>query len=171
MAEKENLNEEAETPEVKPEDTEIPETPEEPIEPVEPEEIKIENSILSSVKKLIGIQEEDESFDLDIMLNINAASSTLFQLGVLDKPYTVTSKNDTYADLIPSGTEDVVNQIKMYFVYKVRIGFDSSTLSSTVIETIKELIREAEWRLMTSFNPPDTYAVESEETGGEIQNE
>lgn len=118
---------------------------------------ELSESILFSVKKLIGIPQEDSSFDLDIMLHINAASSSLFQIGVLQKPYTVTSKNDTYSDLIPGGTEDVVNQIKMYFVYKVRLGFDSSTLSSAVIEVIKEMIREAEWRLMVSFNPIDAF--------------
>ena len=119
--------------------------------------LELSNSILSSVKKLIGISEDDKSFDLDIMLNINAAASTLLQLGVLEKPYTVTSKEDTYEDLIPNATEDVVNEIKMYFVYKVKLGFDSSTLSSMVIETIKEQIKEAEWRLMASFNPKDTF--------------
>lgn len=118
---------------------------------------ELSDSILSSVKKLIGISEDDTSFDLDVMLNINAASSTLFQLGVLQKPYTVTSKEDTYADLLPGGSEDVINQIKMYFVYKTRLGFDSSTLSGTVIEVIKDMIKEAEWRLMVSFNPTDTF--------------
>lgn len=117
----------------------------------------ISDSILSSVKKLIGIPEEEISFDLDILLNINAASSTLFQLGVLKKPYTATSKADTYTDLIPNGTEDVVNMIKMYFVYKTRLGFDSSTMGTAVIEVVKEMIRETEWRLMAAFNPNDTF--------------
>lgn len=118
---------------------------------------ELSDSILSSVKKLIGISEEDASFDLDIMFNINAAVSILFQLGVLQKPYTITSKDDTYSDLLPGGSEDVINQIKMYFVYKTRLGFDSSTLSGTVIEVIKDMIKEAEWRLMVSFNPTDTF--------------
>lgn len=117
----------------------------------------LSDSILSSVKKLIGINENDKSFDLDIMLNINAASSTLFQLGILSKPFTVTSKEDTYNDLYPGGKEDVLNQIKMYFVYKVRLGFDSLTLSGTVIEVLKEMAKEAEWRMMTAHNPDDTY--------------
>lgn len=115
------------------------------------------DSILLSVKKLIGISEDDISFDLDIMLNINAASSTLYQLGVLKKPYTITSKEDTYSDLIPDGSDDVKNQIKMYFVYKTKLGFDSSTLSGTVIEVIKDMIKEAEWRLMASFNPEGSF--------------
>lgn len=130
------------------------------------ENANISDSILSSVKKLIGISEDDTSFDLDVMLNINAAASTLFQLGVIDKPYTITSKEDIYTDMIPDGTEDLINQVKMYFVYKTRLGFDSSTMTGTVIEALKEMIAEAEWRMMVSFNPKDTF-----DRGGEIQNE
>lgn len=104
-------------------------------------------SILSSVKKLIGISEDDESFDLDIMININAASSTLYQLGVIKNPFTVTSKDDTYNDLIPGASNDIIDQVKMYFVYKTKLGFDSSTLSGNIIEILKESIRESEWRL------------------------
>lgn len=130
--------------------------------------VEISDSILSSVKKLIGISEEDKSFDLDIMLNINAASSILFQLGVLQKPYTITGDEDTYKDLLPGGTEDIINMIKMYFVYKTRLGFDSSTLSGTVIEVIKDMIKETEYRLMMAFNPKNNFY---QENGGEIQNE
>lgn len=119
--------------------------------------INISDSILSSVKKLIGISEEDNSFDLDVMLNINAALSTLFQLGVLEKPYTVISEDDTYKNILPNGSEDVINQIKMYLVYKTRLGFDSSTLSGTMIEVLKDMIKETEWRLMVSFNPNSTF--------------
>lgn len=114
------------------------------------ENTNISDSILSSVKKLIGISEEDESFDTDIMLNINAASSVLYQLGVLEKSHTIVSKEDLYSDLIPNGSEDIINLIKMYFVYKTRLGFDSASLSSSVIEVLKESIKEAEWRLMTA---------------------
>ncbi len=119
--------------------------------------INISSSILLSVKRLIPVPDDDDSFDIDIMLNINAASSILYQLGVLNKPYTVTSIDDTYEDLIPGGTEDVVNLIKMYFVYKTKLGFDSSTSSSAMIDVLKEMIRETEWRLMVSFNPINTF--------------
>lgn len=119
---------------------------------------EISDSILFSIKKLIGISKDDDSFDLDIILNINSACSTLYQLGVIDKPYTVTiENNDTYEDLIPSGKEDAINNIKMYFYYKTKLGFDSSTLSTTVIDVIKNEIKELEWRLMTSFNPEEPY--------------
>lgn len=117
----------------------------------------ISESILSSVKKLIGISEDDSSFDVDIILHINAAASTLYQLGVLNSPYVITSKEETYLDMIPGGSGDVISQIKMYFVYKSKLGFDSSTLSGTVIEVMKEEIKQLEWRLMSAFNPEDTF--------------
>lgn len=117
----------------------------------------LSSSILLSVKKAIGISEDDESFDLDIILNINAAISTLYQLGVLQRPFTVDSKDDTYASMYPDGKEDVLNQIKMYLIYKTRLGFDSATMSGIVMETLKEMIKEAEWRMMTAHNPDDTY--------------
>lgn len=128
---------------------------------------ELSDSILSSVKKLIGINEDDVSFDLDIMLNINAAISTMFQLGVIQKAYTVTSKADTYQMLMPNCPEEVVNQAKMYFVYKVRLGFDSSTLTANMVQVIKDLIAEAEYRMMIEFNPDDTFKSEER---GEIQN-
>lgn len=117
----------------------------------------LSNSILLTVKKSIGINSDNTSFDLDIMLHINAAISTLYQLGVLPTPFTVDSEEDTYENMYPEGKEDVLNQIKMYLIYKVRLGFDSSTLSSAVIEVLKEMIRESEWRMMTAYNPDNTY--------------
>lgn len=117
----------------------------------------ISDSILSSVKKLVGVSEDDTSFDVDISLNINAALATLYQIGVLQRPYTVTSKDDTYNDAMPGLSEDIVNEVKMYLSYKTRIGFDTSGMTSSVIEVIKEMIRESEWRLTTSVNPPGTY--------------
>lgn len=125
---------------------------------------ELSDSILSSVKKLIGISEEDLSFDLDIMLHINAAISTLFQLGVIKSSFTVTSANDTYSDLVPIISSDdqniideVLNNIKMYFVYKTKLGFDSVTSTGAVIEVIKGLIKETEWRLMVyCINPEKT---------------
>lgn len=115
------------------------------------------DSILSSVKKCIGILEEDESFDIDILMHINAAFSTLYQLGVLEIPVTIQKKETTYKDIFPGGTDDIINQVKMYLVYKTKLGFDSSTLSSMVMESLKEMIKETECRLMMSFNPITTF--------------
>lgn len=131
---------------------------------------ELSDSILSSVKKLIGIMEDDTSFDVDIILNINAAFVVLYQLGVLKKSYTISSKDDTYQDLIPDGREDTINLIKMYLFYKTKLGFDSSTISNSIIDVLKQMIDETEYRLMISYNSTDTFE-DKEDEGGEIQNE
>lgn len=114
-------------------------------------------SVLSSVKKLIGIMEEDNSFDMDIIFNINAALSVLYQLGVLDTPYSITSVDDTYEDILPNASNDIISLVKMYLYYKTKLGFDSSTLSSNIIESLKQMINETEYRLMISYNPKNTF--------------
>lgn len=116
------------------------------------ESVNVSDSILNSVKKLIGIEPSDKSFDVDVMMNINAAIFTLNQLGVVTRGYSVTSEEDTYADLFGDQTEDVVNQIKMYLVCKVRLVFDPPA-SSIVMEATKEVIKEMEWRLNVATDP------------------
>lgn len=125
----------------------------------------ISESILDSVKKLIGIHPDDTSFDLDIIFQINSAIFTLVQLGVLTKGYTVMSKDDTYADVFGELEDHVVNQAKIYLVMKTKLGFDSPTLT-TVMQALKEQIAEAEWRLNVAIGPPY-----KDEIGGEIQND
>lgn len=114
------------------------------------DEYILEDSILNSVKKQLPIAEEDHAFDLEIVLHINAALSILYQLGVLKNPYTVDSPDDTYVSLLPGSTEDVVNLVKQYLFYKVKLGFDTTTAGSTTIEVLKELIKETEWRLLNA---------------------
>lgn len=111
----------------------------------------ISNSILSSVKKLIGISEDDKTFDVDAMIHINGALSTLYQIGGIPRAYTITSEDDEYDDILPDGPEDVVNQVKLYLEYKTKLGFDSSTLSATLIDTFEKQIKELEWRLTDTF--------------------
>lgn len=116
--------------------------------PDENDQIDVKDSILNSVKKLIGYPVELKEFDSDIILNINAAIVTLMQLGVrpTDPVFSISDETATYGDYLGDRT-DLISQVKMYLVYKTILGFDSSSRSSTYIEMIKEMIREAEWRL------------------------
>lgn len=104
------------------------------------------DSILTSVKKLLGINEECEEFDADILMNINAAIETLRQIGIgPENGFIVYTKDQVYEDYLG---EDklVVNSVKMYLYYKTRLGFDPPT-NSSVLEQLKEAIKETEWRL------------------------
>lgn len=114
------------------------------------------NSILTSVKKLLGIEEDYTEFDQDIIMNINAAIATLSQIGVGPSDgFIVTSKEDTYQDFLDDDNQKT-SFIKMYLYFKTRLGFDPPS-SSAVMETIKQSIQEIEWRLHAGIDSANNF--------------
>lgn len=104
------------------------------------------DSILNDVKKLLGIMESYEHFDVDIIIHINTAFSTLTQLGVGPSDgFSITNKTETWADFI--GDDYLKFQsVKTYIYLKVKMIFDPPSNSSAT-EAIKSTISELEWRL------------------------
>lgn len=102
-------------------------------------------SILISIKKLLGITEEYTSFDQDIIIHINSVMAILAQLGVGPaKGFHITGATEKWNDFIP---EDVaLDDVKSYIYIKVKMLFDPP-LSSAVIESTNRLISELEWRI------------------------
>lgn len=102
-------------------------------------------SILTSIKKLLGIAEEYEHFDPDLILHINSVFMVLNQLGVGPEGFMIQDKHSIWTDFIP--VEDVrFEAVKSYVYLKVRLLFDPP-LSSAVMESINRMISEFEWRL------------------------
>lgn len=103
-------------------------------------------SILTSIKKLLGPEEEDTSFDMDITIHINSALFRLNQLGVgPTNGYVVTDKSQTWTDFLGSNRKDL-EAIKSYVYLKVRLLFDPPS-SSFLVEALKESIKEFEWTI------------------------
>lgn len=103
------------------------------------------DSILTSIKKLLGISEEDEHFDTDIIIHINSVLMILNQLGVGPaKGFSISGKSEKWSDFIP--TDSSIEAVKSYVYLKVRLMFDPPT-SSAAIESINKLIAEYEWRI------------------------
>lgn len=103
------------------------------------------NSILVSVKKMLGIVEEYTQFDTDLILHINSVFTILTQLGVGPKEgYSISGDSNVWSEF----TEDQkkMELVKSYMALKVRLIFDPPQ-SSGAIESIKNLIAEMEWRL------------------------
>jgi hypothetical protein len=89
----------------------------------------MEQSILKSTKKILGIGEDDASFDLDIITHINTAFSHLHQLGVgPDAGFEIEDDTLTWADFLdPSAVPNVVamtNAVKTNVHLRVRSLFD-----------------------------------------------
>lgn len=103
------------------------------------------DSILDSVKKVLGIPSEYEVFDPDIIMHINTVFFTLSQLGVgPDGGFSISSKSDTWDSYIPEGSN--LEAVKSYVYLRVRILFDPPS-SSYVLTSMENQIKELEWRL------------------------
>lgn len=105
----------------------------------------MEASILNSTKKVLGLDEGYDAFDLDVMTFINSALATLDQLGigpagglVIDGP------DETWADL--SLPDNQLGLAKTYLFLKVRMLFDPPA-TSFAISAFNEQLKEVEWRL------------------------
>lgn len=102
-------------------------------------------SILTSIKKLLGIAEEDTNFDQDLIVHINSVFMILTQLGVgPSKGFSIKDENDVWSDFIPE--QSSLEAVKSYVCMKVRLMFDPP-LSSAVADAINRNISELEWRL------------------------
>lgn len=102
-------------------------------------------SILTSVKKVLGIDESDESFDLDVTMHINAAFSVLQQLGVgPSEGFAISDANDDWSQFIDEDKR--LNIVPSYVYMKVRSLFDPPT-TGYLVEALKNQINEAEYRL------------------------
>lgn len=104
-------------------------------------------SVLETIKKMLGITEDYTHFDTDIMVHINTVFMTLNQLGVgPEEPPVITGGMETWTTTL--GERKDIEAIKTYVYLKVRILFDPPT-SSFVLDSMKNLASELEWRLRT----------------------
>ena len=105
----------------------------------------MEDSILKSIKKLLGLSDSDESFDVDLVMHINSALMTLMQVGVGPKSgFSITGEDEKWSDLLP--TDKNLNAVKTLVYYIVRLGFDPPQNSSQ-LELMKQERDELEWRV------------------------
>lgn len=102
-------------------------------------------SILESIKKLLGIIQEDTIFDNDIIMHINSVFMILTQIGVgPSEGFSIKDESSTWEQFIVDGNK--LQAIKSYMYLKVRLLFDPP-LSSAVMSSIERQISELEWRL------------------------
>lgn len=110
-------------------------------------------SILTSIKKMLGIDEEYTHFDADIIMHINSVLMTLTQLGVgPSEGFAIEDDTSTWIDFIPQITTAQLHAVKSYIYMKVKLMFDPP-LSSSVIESMNRQIAELEWRLNVAVDP------------------
>ena len=102
-------------------------------------------SILTSVKKMLGIEEEYEHFDADLIMHINSVFMILTQLGVgPSEGFQIEDAEATWSDYVGVGSD--LEAVKTFVYLKVQLIFDPPDRAA-VLQAKKELLSELEWRL------------------------
>ena len=103
------------------------------------------DSILTSIKKLLGITEGYEQFDDDIILLINSEFDTLHQLGVgPEETFSIQDKTSKWDEFLINPIE--VAMTKEYMYLRVRLMFDPPA-NSFVAQAMEKRIDELVWRM------------------------
>ena len=104
------------------------------------------DSILTSIKKLLGITAEYNQFDPDLIIHINSVFLILKQLGIgPEQGFSISGEYETWDQFLPEGSENF-EAVKSYMYIKVKLLFDPPT-SSAVMEAMNRIASEYEWRL------------------------
>lgn len=104
------------------------------------------DSILNSIKKLIGMDPEYTQFDTDLIIYINSIFSVLKQVGVgPENGFSINDDSAVWYDYIPDYDKNF-EFVKTYIELRVKLVFDPP-LTSSVLDAMKETIKELEWRL------------------------
>ena len=102
-------------------------------------------SILTSIKKLVGIAEDYTVFDTDFIIYINSAFATLNQLGIGPvEGFSIVDASSKWSDY--GVATPMLDHVKSYVYLKVKTIFDPPT-SPTVLDAYNRMIQETEWRL------------------------
>jgi len=104
------------------------------------------NSILITIKELLGSMAEYEAFDHELIAYINSVFLVLKQLGVgPSEGFAITGDAETWTEFIPDN-KLIRESVKAYVSNKAKLQFDPPT-SSALLEALKRNVDEFEWRL------------------------
>lgn len=113
------------------------------------------DSILTSIKKLLGVTADYKQFDTEIITHINSVFADLAQMGVgPSKGFSIWDDTAIWDDFISDSF--LLQSVKSYMHLRVKILFDASSMGSATLASYERQIAQWEWRL--------NLAAESEET-------
>ena len=122
-------------------------------EPIPPD------SILNTIKKILGLEIDYDAFDTDVIVSINSVLMGLTQIGIGPAGgFSITGPNEVWSDLLGEATN--LAAVKSFIHLKVKLLFDPPT-SSYVLESMNKQAAEFEWRLNIQVDPdPNAVVVE-----------
>jgi len=111
----------------------------------------MDESILITIRKALGVPSEYDGFDTELITAVNNSLFSLNQLGVgIDTVYSITGIDETWDGLF-TGLTDIA-AVKSYVKLKSRLEFDPPP-TAHMLSALKEQITELEWRLMVHVDP------------------
>jgi hypothetical protein len=108
----------------------------------------VEDSILTTIKQMLGIDSGYDAFDSEIMAHINTALMIAAQFGV-GRRYSITGTEETWGDYL-QGNEAFLSGIITYVYEKVKLVFDPPT-SSIAADAAKSMASELEFRMNVDY--------------------
>jgi len=105
----------------------------------------LEESILKTIKPMLGVSVSDTSFDMDIIVLINSSLAVLNQNGIGVTDYEIIGDTEVWADLLGETTLKLT-PIKTFVFLYVKLIFDPPT-NSSILEALKQQKEETLWRL------------------------
>ena len=98
----------------------------------------MENSILLTTKKMVGVSPDDPDFDLDILGHINGTFAVLDQLGIGPSGgFMIEDASSTWDDFL--GPDPRLNMVKTYVYLRVRHLFDPPGTSYLIQANEKQM--------------------------------
>lgn len=112
----------------------------------------MDDSILNSVKKMLGLDSGYDAFDMDIIMHINSVFFIMAQMGI-GKQFKIEDASSSWSEYL-DGREDL-EAVKSYMYAKVRQMFDPPT-SGILSDALDRVVKELEWRLFSATDLTDT---------------
>ena len=110
------------------------------------------DSILKSIKELLGINPNNTNFDTDCIFHINTAIFELRQIGVgpQEEPFNITGPDEKWEDYLEDEIEKL-NAVKTFIYLKVKTLFDPP--QGSALEAFNKHMDEILWRLSVEVDP------------------
>lgn len=113
------------------------------------------DSILLTIKQMVGLSGSYAPFDVDVIVSINTAIMVLEQLGVCKDGFSITGPNETWSDLVPDIKK--LEGVKTYIYVRVKLEFDPPA-NATLRDILEKTKSELEWRLNVKAEQIDSDA-------------
>ena len=115
-------------------------------------------SILTSIKKMLGITEEQTAFDPEIILHINSVFADLAQMGVgPSNGFRIEDKRSIWDDFV--GDELTLHSVKSYMNLRVKLLFDPGSVGASTLAAYESQIAQWDWRLTVAAESKDTMKI------------